>query len=52
VHTDPLNGETIDTEHINEKLRDMAIARWGQQVDAIIHITTKNRRHRHDDDLG
>ena len=40
-YTDPLNGETIDTNHINEKLRDMAIARWGQQVDAIIHVTSK-----------
>jgi len=40
-YTDPLNGETIHTEHINEKLRDLAIARWGQQVDAIIHVTTK-----------
>jgi hypothetical protein len=40
-YTDPLNGETIDTDHINEKLRQMAIARWGQQVDAIIHVTTK-----------
>lgn len=40
-YIDPLNGETIDTDHINEKLREMAIARWGQQVDAIIHVTTK-----------
>ena len=40
-YTDPLNGENIDTEHINEKLRDLAIARWGEQVDAIIHVTTK-----------
>jgi hypothetical protein len=40
-YTDPLNGETIGTDHINSKLRDMAIARWGQQVDAIIHVTTK-----------
>jgi hypothetical protein len=40
-YTDPLNGETIDSEHINEKLRQMAIARWGQQVDAIIHVSTK-----------
>ncbi|HVB80245.1 MAG TPA: hypothetical protein VNE82_09930 [Candidatus Binataceae bacterium] len=40
-YTDPLNGETIDTDHINEKLRQMAIARWGQQVDAIILVTTK-----------
>lgn len=40
-YTDPLNGDTIDTEHINEKLRQMAIARWGNQVDAIILVTTK-----------
>ena len=40
-YTDPLNGETIDTDHINEKLREMAIERWGQQVDAIILVTTK-----------
>jgi hypothetical protein len=40
-YIDPLDGETIDTDHINEKLRQMAIARWGQQVDAIIHVTTK-----------
>jgi hypothetical protein len=40
-YTDPLNGETINTDHINEKLREMAIARWGEQVDAIIHVTSK-----------
>lgn len=40
-YTDPLNGETIDTDHINEKLRQMAIARWGQQVDAVIRVATK-----------
>jgi hypothetical protein len=40
-YTDPLNGDTIATEHINEKLRQMAIARWGSQVDAIILVTTK-----------
>src|SRR5512146_3151882 len=40
-YTDPLNGDTIDTDHINEKLRQMAIARWGTQVDAIIFVTTK-----------
>ena len=40
-YTDPLDGETIETDHINSKLREMAIARWGQQVDAIIHVTTK-----------
>ncbi len=40
-YSDPLNGETIDTHHINEKLREMAIARWGNNVDAIIHVSTK-----------
>src|SRR6185437_16891604 len=40
-YADPLNAETIDTDHINEKLRRMAIARWGQQVDAVIHVATK-----------
>ncbi|MGH7913056.1 MAG: hypothetical protein ACREPW_00200 [Candidatus Binataceae bacterium] len=40
-YTDPLNGETIDTDHINEKLRSMAIERWGQQADAIIRVTTR-----------
>jgi hypothetical protein len=40
-YTDQLNGETIATDHINDKLRDMAIARWGQKVDAIIHVTTR-----------
>jgi hypothetical protein len=41
AYTDPLNGETIDTDHINEKLRVMAIERWDGQVDAIIHVATK-----------
>jgi len=40
-YTEPVSGETIDTEHINEKLREMAIARWGQQVDAVILVTNK-----------
>ncbi|HZO82946.1 MAG TPA: hypothetical protein VFB33_14710 [Candidatus Binataceae bacterium] len=40
-YSDPLNGETIDTDYINEKLRQMAIARWGNNVDAIIHVSTK-----------
>ena len=40
-YTDPLNGDTIESDHINEKLRQMAIARWGQQVDAVILVKTK-----------
>jgi hypothetical protein len=39
-YTEPLNAETIDTTHINEKLRRMAIARWGDQVDAIVQVKT------------
>jgi hypothetical protein len=40
-YTEPLNGETLDSDHINNKLRQMAIGRWGQQVDSIILVTTK-----------
>ncbi len=41
AYTEPLNGETIGSHHINERLREMAIARWGNSVDAIIHVSTK-----------
>lgn len=40
-YTEPLSPDSIDSTHINERLREMAIARWGRQVDAIIHVTTK-----------
>ncbi len=40
-YTEPLTGESIGSHHINEKLREMAIARWGNSVDAIIHVSTK-----------
>lgn len=40
-YTEPLTGESIGSHHINEKLREMAIARWGKSVDAIIHVSTK-----------
>jgi hypothetical protein len=40
-YTEPLNATTIDTHHINSKLRDLALARFGNSVDAIIHIKTK-----------
>ncbi len=40
-YTEPLNADNIDTTHINEKLRRMAIAKWGDQVDAIIHVSSK-----------
>ena len=37
-YTEPLNSDNIDTTHINEKLRHMAIDKWGNQVDAIINV--------------
>lgn len=40
-YTEPLNATTIDTHHINSKLRDLALARFGNSVDAIIHVKTK-----------
>lgn len=40
-YTEPLNADSIDTTHINEKLRRMAIAKWGDQVDAIIHVSSQ-----------
>lgn len=40
-YTEPLNGTTIDTHHINAKLRNLAISRWGDSVDAIIDVKTR-----------
>jgi hypothetical protein len=40
-YTEPLNGSTIAPTHIREMLRRMAIAKWGDQVDAIIHLDSK-----------
>jgi hypothetical protein len=39
-YTDPVSGEAIDTNHINARLRRMAIDRYQDQVDAIIHIAS------------
>lgn len=39
--TEPLNANTIDPAYINKKLRRMAILKWGDQVDAIIHVSNK-----------
>lgn len=39
--TEPLNANTIDPSYINKKLRRMAILKWGDQVDAIIHLSSK-----------
>ncbi|HZO83561.1 MAG TPA: hypothetical protein VFB33_17855 [Candidatus Binataceae bacterium] len=40
-YTEPLTADSIDSTHINEKLRRMAIAKWGDQVDAIIRVSSK-----------
>lgn len=37
-YSEPLNADAIDSTHINEKLRQMAIDKWGNQVDAIIDV--------------
>ena len=39
-YTEPVSGETIDTDHINARLRRMAIDRYQDQVDAIIHVAS------------
>jgi Tfp pilus assembly protein PilV len=41
TYTEPLSPDSIDSAHINQKLREMAIAKWGRQVDAVIHINSK-----------
>jgi cytoskeletal protein RodZ len=37
-YTEPLTADTIDSSHINNKLRTMAIAKWGTQVDALLDV--------------
>jgi hypothetical protein len=37
-YTEPLNADSIDSTHINTKLRQMAIEKWGTQVDALIDV--------------
>jgi len=39
-YTDLVSGETIDTNHINARLRRMAIDRYQDQVDAIIRVAS------------
>lgn len=41
TYTVPFSPEAIEGPHINQQLRKMAIAKWGRQVDAIIHISSK-----------
>jgi hypothetical protein len=37
-YAEPFSGEANDEKHIDEKLRTMAIEKWGNQVDAIIWV--------------
>ena len=39
-YSEPFSGEAIETQHINEKLRDAAIAQYQDRVDAITHVAT------------
>jgi hypothetical protein len=37
-YTEPLNADSIDSTHVNTRLRQMAIEKWGTQVDALIDV--------------
>jgi hypothetical protein len=37
-YSEPFSGAAIETEHINEKLRHLAIDQYQDRVDAIIHV--------------
>ena len=37
-YTEALTADNIDSTHINDKLRQMAIDKWGTQVDALIDV--------------
>ena len=38
-YSEPFSGAAIETDHINEKLRTLAIDQYQDRVDAIIHVT-------------
>ncbi len=40
TYDEPFSPRAIDQDHIDEKLRSMAINRWGNQVDAVVGVTT------------
>ena len=37
-YTEPLNADSIDSAHVNNRLRELAIDKWGTQVDALIDV--------------
>jgi hypothetical protein len=38
-YSEPFSGAAIETDHINERLRSLAIDQYQDRVDAIIHVT-------------
>lgn len=40
TYDEPYSPRAIDEDHIDEKLRAMALSKWGNQVDAIVGVTT------------
>jgi hypothetical protein len=39
-YSEPFSGAAIETDHINEKLRNLAIDQYQDRVDAITHVAT------------
>lgn len=39
-YEEPYSPEAIDDDHIDDKLRAMAVQRWGAQVDAVVLVKT------------
>jgi hypothetical protein len=39
-YTEPFSPRAIDEDHIDDRLRTMAIAKWGNDVDAIVEVKT------------
>jgi len=39
-YTEPFSPRSIDDDYIDDKLRTMAMQKWGAQVDAVIDIKT------------
>ena len=40
AYTEPFSPHAIDEDHIDDRLRTMAIAKWGNDVDAIVGVKT------------
>jgi hypothetical protein len=40
TYAEPFSPRAIDEDYINDRLRTMAITKWGNQVDAVIGVKT------------